>query len=49
MGRINHDEPIDVTSLVNAGEVNIDIYKKQYGIHLTEEVGRIETPTVWNV
>ncbi|XP_038057411.1 39S ribosomal protein L15, mitochondrial-like [Patiria miniata] len=37
VGRIDPDEPIDVTSLVNAGEINIDIYKKQYGIHLTEE------------
>ncbi|XP_022089338.1 39S ribosomal protein L15, mitochondrial-like isoform X2 [Acanthaster planci] len=37
LGRLDPEEPIDVNSLVNAGEVNIDIYKKQYGVHLTEE------------
>ncbi|XP_033644908.1 39S ribosomal protein L15, mitochondrial-like [Asterias rubens] len=37
VGRINPDEPVDVTTFVNAGELNVDIYKKQYGIHLTEE------------
>ncbi|XP_033127213.1 39S ribosomal protein L15, mitochondrial-like [Anneissia japonica] len=37
MGRINPDEPVDLTSLVNARAVSIDIFKKHYGVQLVSE------------
>ncbi|XP_786658.2 39S ribosomal protein L15, mitochondrial [Strongylocentrotus purpuratus] len=37
MGRIDPDQPIDATSLVNSGAFEIKIMEKQYGINLIEE------------
>ncbi|XP_002737570.1 large ribosomal subunit protein uL15m-like [Saccoglossus kowalevskii] len=37
VGRLDPSKPIDVTSLCNARAIDIDIYKKQYGIQLREE------------
>lgn len=37
MGRINPEEPIDVTSFVHAGAVTIKVFDRVYGIHLTGE------------
>ncbi|KAJ8033267.1 39S ribosomal protein L15, mitochondrial [Holothuria leucospilota] len=45
MGRINPEEPIDVTSFVHSGAVKINVLDKVYGIHLTDEgVDTFETP-----
>ncbi|PIK46011.1 putative 39S ribosomal protein L15, mitochondrial isoform X1 [Apostichopus japonicus] len=37
MGRIDPEEPIDVTSFVHAGAVRINVFDRVYGIHLTDE------------
>ncbi|XP_071964312.1 large ribosomal subunit protein uL15m-like [Antedon mediterranea] len=37
MGRLNPEEPVDLTSLVNARAVTIDIIKKHYGVQLVSE------------
>ncbi|XP_072170336.1 large ribosomal subunit protein uL15m-like [Diadema setosum] len=37
VGRVDPDQPIDVTSLVNSGAININIKDRHYGINLLHE------------
>ena len=38
LGRVNPNEPIDMTTLCNTRLVSVDPAKKEFGIHLTDEV-----------
>ena len=38
LGRVNTNEPIDLTQILNSKVIMLNPSRKEYGIHLTDEV-----------
>jgi large subunit ribosomal protein L15 len=38
LGRVDPDQPIDLTTICNTKVVTVDPMKKHYGVHLTDDV-----------
>jgi hypothetical protein len=38
LGRVDSNQPIDLTQIVNSKVITLKPMNKQYGIHLTDEV-----------
>lgn len=41
LGRVDTSKPVDLTSICNSQLFNINLDYKQYGIHITDEVGLV--------
>ena len=45
LGRVNTEEPIDLTAICNTKIIDVDASKNHYGINLTDEVSYAEKHT----